>query len=164
MHLVLSRSKKPQGPHRFVSWRALPFIVIASLILALIPAGVFTTAVLAAHEGEETAGFLPSDTDLYLTINLDPSSEQLAGFWRVLNNWRQDPNVQAKWDELVTDVAATSSIDIQDDVFTWLGPEIAIGMRNLDTTEGGSPELIILEVTMDKDASYLFARNKVLRL
>lgn len=160
--VVLSRKLRPQrlkNLQRSISWRALPILIVISLLATLIGLG-FPTPALAQHEGEQTAEFLPPDTDLYFTINLDPSGDQLTKFRRLLNNWWQDLNVQAKWGELLGELETESGIDIEEDVLPWLGPEIAVGVCNLVPTTweepDAEPEVIIFAGTMDKDASDAF--------
>ncbi len=144
---------------RQISWQALLLLVMASLLISLVSLGL-PAAVLAQHEGEQTAKLLPPDTDLYFTINLDPSGDQSAKFWTFLNNWWQDPNVQAKWTEFMSDIDDESAINIEEDVLPWLGPEIAMGMRNLVPAGGEEPEMILFIGTMDKEASDAFFFDK----
>lgn len=161
---VFTRELKPgqwglKGVRR-ISWRVLPLAVAASLLISLLSL-VLPAAALAQHEGEQTAKLLPSNTDFYLTVNLDPSGDQSIKFWTFLNNWWQDPNVQAKWGELMNAVEGESNINIEEDVFPWLGPEIAMGMRNAIPASGVGPEFIIIVGTMDKDASDAFFFDKL---
>ncbi|MFC2018189.1 DUF3352 domain-containing protein [Chloroflexota bacterium] len=135
----------------------MPVLIVISLLMSMAVL-VFPTAASAEHEGEETAGFLPSETELYLTVNLDPGGDQLTGFWSVLNYWWQDPNVQNVWGELMDQVEEESDINILDDVLPWLGPELAMGVRNI-TIE---PELVVFIGTMDKNASDAFIKGKFL--
>jgi len=115
------------------------------------------TPALADHEGEETAGYLPSDTELYLTVNLDPGEDQLLVLLTLANYWLQDSDFQGEVVGLLGDLQVETDpvINIIDDVLPWLGPEIAIGVRNLmpENEEEYVPELVVFIGTADKDAS-----------
>jgi hypothetical protein len=108
---------------------------------------------VTGHEGELTAAFLASDTDFYLTANLDPTSDQMDQIWRVVNGWWQDPNVQARWGELMTESDNSSGIDVEEDVFPWLGPEMAVGVRNTipapDPSEAANTELVTVQAAIE---------------
>jgi len=162
--VVSSRSLRLQqlkNLQRSVSWRALSILMVISLLVSLIGLGLPIPA-LAQHEGEQTAEFLPPDTDLYFTFNLDPGGAQLTKFWKLVNNWWQDPNVQAKWGELLEQIETESDINIMEDVLPWLGPEIAVGMRHLVPDGEIEPEMILFVGTMDEDASEAFFFDKLL--
>jgi hypothetical protein len=108
---------------------------------------------VTGHEGELTAAFLASDTDFYLTANLDPTSDQMDQIWRMVNGWWQDPNVQAKWEKLMTDSDNSSGIDVEEDVFPWLGPEMAVGVRNTiaapNPAEAANAELVTVQACIE---------------
>jgi len=162
--VVSSRSLRLQqlkNLQRSVSWRALSILMVISLLVSLIGLGLPIPA-LAQHEGEQTAEFLPPDTDLYFTFNLDPGGAQLTKFWKLVNNWWQDPNVQAKWGELLEQIETESDINIMEDVLPWLGPEIAVGMRHLVPDGEIEPEMILFVGTMDEDASEAFFFDKLM--
>ncbi len=109
------------------------------------PAAVPPAVDVTGHEGERTAAFLASDTDVYLTVNLDPTDDQVDAFWKIVNRWWQNPNLQAKWGKAMTESDNSSGINVEEDVFPWLGPEVAVGVRNAipgpDYTEGPNTEL-----------------------
>jgi hypothetical protein len=159
-HLRLRRLKHFQ---RSIPWRALPILIVISLLVSPMGLGLPTPA-LAQHEGEQTAEFLPSDTDLYFTVNLDPGGDQLTKFWELINNWWQDPNVQAQWGELLGQIETENDINIMEDVLPWLGPEIAVGMRHLVPDGEIEPEMILFVGTMDEDASEAFFFDKMVSI
>jgi tetratricopeptide (TPR) repeat protein len=156
-HLRFQRLKNLR---QSVSWQALSILIVISLLASSLVGLSLPTRALAQHEGGETAEFLPPDTDLYLTINLEPGGDQQSKFWEVLSNWWQDPNVQAKWGELLGQMETESDIDFMQDVLPWLGPEIAMGMRHLVPAE--APEMILFVGTMDEEASEAFFFDKLL--
>lgn len=147
-----------------MSWQVLSLLVVVSLVLGLLglarPAGA---TALAADQGEQTAKLLPADIDYYLTVDLDPSEGQLAKFRSFLNNWWQNPDVQTEWDKLLKQAQDESGIDIEQDVFPWLGPELAMGMSLPVPAreEQTDAEMVFLIGTMDKDASDAFFFDKL---
>ncbi|MFC1924494.1 DUF3352 domain-containing protein [Chloroflexota bacterium] len=148
---------------RALSWRVLALLIILSLIVSMIGFSLPTPA-LADNEGEETAGFLPSDTDLYLTVNLDPGVEQLLALWSLANYWLQDSDFQGEVEDFLGELEVETDpvINIIDDVLPWLGPEIAIGVCNLvpENQEEYVPELAIFIGTADKEASDSFFKDQ----
>ena len=81
------------------------------------------------HLGEQTANHLPPDTDGYFAINLRPGFSQLQQMDAVLDNWADNPGIQAQLEELMSELESDTgiSIDFEADVFPWLGPEVAMG-------------------------------------
>jgi hypothetical protein len=139
----------------------LPILIVISLLVSLIGLGL-PTPTLAQHEGEQTAEFVLFDTDLYFTVNLDLSGDQLTKFWKLLNNWWLDTNVQAKWGELLGQIETENDINIMEDVLPWLGPEIAVGMRHLVPDGEIEPEMVLFIGTMNEDASEAFFFDKLM--
>lgn len=125
------------------------FFPFAGLPLAAPPAIDVT-----GHVGEQTAAFLSSDTDVYLTVNLDPTDNQLSEFWKIVNEFWQDPNLQAKWDEGMAASDNASALNIEEDVFPWLGPEVAMGLRNVipetDPSEAANYEMYEAEAAIEE--------------
>jgi hypothetical protein len=128
------------------------FLLLALLVsvggLALPP------AVEAASAVGEAAAFLPDDTEMYFGVNLDPAPDQASLFWAISDNWWHNLDLREKLDELL-ESSGQDYGDIQQDVLPWLGPEIALGMR--DTGEY-DPQAVILVGTMDTERSteYVF--------
>jgi hypothetical protein len=55
-----------------------------------------------------------------------------------------------------------TDIDIEEDVFPWLGPEIAMGMRNFSLAESVETEMIFFIGTMNKETSDAFFFDKLI--
>ena len=145
---------------RSISWRALPLLVVVSLLASL--AGIGAPALAAdQHQGEETAQFLPNDVELYLTVNLAPSEDQMTKMLGLLNYWWQNPNVKAKWAEFLAESEEENGIDIED-IFTWLGPEMGIAVRGLTNASVEDPDAIWFIGTTDKAASDDFVFGELL--
>lgn len=107
------------------------------------------------HPGEETAHYLPSTTPVYATFNLRPGLDQLLKLKEFINNYWNNPDIKSDWDEASDWLDSELRINFQTEVFPWLGPEIALGVRDLISgcPEWMGPEYIALIGTMDKQAS-----------
>ena len=153
-------------------WLFLRFLLAVSLIASISGTGLLLpTAGIAAHEGEQTAAFLPVNTEVYVTINMDPSEDQYTNLWRTLNNWWADATIQDRWDTFIQECADETTINIEDDVLPIIGPELAIGTRGFDTavetsfseeteSSGNPTQQIVLIGTQDKAASDSLFFNK----
>ena len=146
----------------------LPQIVIGVLLLgALVAAGVVAALLLLdddAHTPDQTARLLPSDTDVYLSVNLRPGRGQLRELRDIVERFQEHPDIQRRIDELLDDAEAETSIDPRDDLVPWLGPEVAIalidavGSLSAGAT-GGVPLLVVLMGTTDEEGSRAFLES-----
>ena len=135
--------------------------VVGSLLLSMLGVAIPLHTANANYTEEETAGFIPADVDIYLSVNLDISDDQLEEFWKVANNWWEDPLIQDKWEDLNTlgeDNTTEASISIEDDVLGWIGPELALAQRssynliyNQDDSE--QPQATIMFIGTEDDAA-----------
>ncbi len=147
----------------FILQFPMMLVLISSLLGSFFPFAGSPAAVppaidVTGHEGERTAAFLASDTDLYLTVNLDPTDNQADAFWKIANKWWQNPNLQAKWEKAMAESDNSSGINVEEDVFPWLGPEVAVGVRNIIPAPGTAqqPDAVAMFGTMNKSASDAF--------
>ncbi|MDY6835976.1 MAG: DUF3352 domain-containing protein [Chloroflexota bacterium] len=153
-------------------WLFPRFLLSISLIASISGIGILSPITsIAAHEGEQTADIIPVDTEVYITINLDPSEDQYANLWRSLNNWWADATVQDRWDTLIQEGVDETNINIEDDVLPIIGPELAMGTRAIDSaleasmgtgesSSGNPSQQIVLIGTQDKAASDSLFFNK----
>jgi len=125
---------------------------------------ILPTPALAAHQGEETAEYLSSDADLYLTVNLDPGAGQLIMFMLLANYWLRDSDFQDDMGDLLGELEDEVGIDIMEDVLPWLGPEVAVGVQNITAQYPEEPEVVVFIGTTDKQASDVaFEKYKALQ-
>jgi PKD repeat protein len=122
----------------------------------LAPAPVF-----AQDEAEQSASYLPQDTEFYATIDLSLSPEQEHQLYRIASSWLSNLELAG----LLQDIENATGIDVEEDVLPWLGNEAAMGMRNLTAMAEeppGEPEVIFFLATTDKDASLDFFLDKLM--
>ena len=103
--------------------------IIGALFVILGAAGVAAYVFLdsTSHPSEETARYLPANTDIYFSLNLRPGADQLQYFREILTRYRDDPEFQSKIDKFVETGEEKTGIHFIDDVLPWLGPEVAVG-------------------------------------
>lgn len=139
--------------------------IIGALVIMLTTAGVAAYVFLdsASHPNDEAASYLPSDTDIYFSLNLRPGAEQLLHVRKIISRYTDNPAFQAKVDELVETAENETGIHLIDDVLPWLGPEIDIGFIDV----GGiadNPQVVALVGTQDKEAAETVLRRSVVFL
>ena len=118
-------------------------IIAASLVLALgtaVGMGVYFMLQIQSlsHPPEETARFLPAETSLYVSMNLRPGAGQLMKAREILGLFKENPKFEEKLDELYGDFEEETGIDVEEDLFPWVGPEIAFAIPTLEGGSGGA--------------------------
>ena len=139
-----------------------PLLVLIIVgFLSVATAGGVTAYVVLREEVsplEQTAKFLPEDTQIYFSLNLRPGNDQLRKFRDILERFRQHPGFQPNIDDLFEDAKGETGVDIQEEVLPWLGPEVAVGLIDVVDAAiaagvGGAPKLVALVGTTDNESS-----------
>ena len=117
------------------------------------------------HPGEQTAQILPPDTDGYLSINLRPGLSQLQKMDAVFSNWSDNPALQTQLEELLGGLEFDTgiSINFEEDILPWLGPELALGVchdPDFMRTEQAGPIHVLIVGTANRTQSDAFVFNK----
>ena len=139
-------------------------LVIASSLVLLLSAAVGVGAYFIlqmrslSHSPEETARFLPEETSLYASMNLRPGAGQLMKARDILGLFKENPKFEEKLDELYGDLEEETGIDVERDLFPWLGPEIAFAIPTFEGIEE-TPELVAFIGHTDKAAAESFLRK-----
>lgn len=135
-------------------------LIIIGLLSATTAGGVTAYIVLREEVSplEQTAKFLPEDTQIYFSLNLRPGNDQLRKFRDILERFRQHPSFQSNIDDLFEDAKGEIGIDIQEEVLPWLGPEVAVGLIDVVDAavaagSGGAPQLVVFIGTTDNERS-----------
>jgi len=132
----------------------LIFVIAALVVLLAAGAGVGAYVLLRSvtHPNEETAKFLPADTDIYYSLNLRPGGSQLLRLRPMITRYTDDPDFQEKVDELVEEVQDETGIHLLDEVVPWLGPELAIGVIDVGGI-ANDPQVVTFVGTSDIQAA-----------
>ncbi len=153
---VSSTQPSPPGRKRLVS------LIVILLVLAVITAAgavfyiFFTDRV--SHPSEETAGFLPAETPLYFSLNMRPGVGQLLRFRGILSRFQENENFEVQIEETLDDIENQLGFDLRDDVFPWMGPELAVGVVDFGDFDK-EVELVGFLGTTDREASEAFLRK-----
>ncbi len=153
---VSSTQPSPPGRKRLVS------LIVILLVLAVITAAgavfyiFFTDRV--SHPSEETAGFLPVETPLYFSLNMRPGVGQLLRFRGILSRFQENENFEVQIEETLDDIENQLGFDLRDDVFPWMGPELAVGVVDFGDFDK-EVELVGFLGTTDREASEAFLRK-----
>ncbi len=143
---------------RVVAW------LLIAVVLAFLAAGsaggvtAFFLLRVDEHPPEQTAKLLPANTQVYVSLNLRPGGDQLGKFRAILERFRQHSGFQQKLDELFNKINTDSGIHPEDDVLSWLGPEVAIAAIDVTgaamaAATGGVPLMAALLGTTDPEKS-----------
>ena len=138
----------------------LLLVLIVVAVLAVAIAGGLTAYFVLRTEtvSEQTAKFLPADTQIYYSLNLRPGTDQLKKFRDILERFRQHPNFQEQIDDLYDEAEDETGVDLREEVLPWLGPELAVGV--IDVVESaiagaanGLPQYVVFVGTRDSEAT-----------
>ena len=140
-------------------------IIAAALVLVLgtaVGVGVyfFIQIQTLSHPPEETAKFLPMETSLYVSMNLRPGAGQLMKARDILDLFKDNSKFEEKLDELYGDIEEETGINVEEDVFPWLGPEIAIAIPTLEGIDE-TPEFVAFIGATDTAAAESFLRKLI---
>ena len=106
--------------------------VIAAVVVTLAGLGAFVVAQILSHPPEDTARFLPEDTVFYASLNLRPGVDQLTQAVDVLDRFKENPEFELKLDEFYDQIEEELGIDVEADLFPWVGPEVSMAIPDFD--------------------------------
>ena len=140
-------------------------IIAAVLVLALgtaVGVGVyfFIQIQSLSHSPEETSKFLPIETSLYVSMNLRPGEGQLMKARDILDLFKDNPKFEEKLEELYGDIEEEIGINVEEDLFPWLGSEIAIAIPTLEGIDE-TPEFVAFIGATDTAAAESFLRKLI---
>ena len=136
-------------------------IIAAALVLVLgaaVGVGVYLFIQSLSHPPEETAKFLPLETSLYVSMNSRPGAGQLMKARDILNLFKENPKFEEKLDELYEDIEEETGINVEEDLFPWVGPEIAIALPTFEGIDE-TPEFVAFIGASDTTAAESFLRK-----
>ena len=138
-------------------------IIAASLVLVLgtavgVGAYFFIQYQSLSHSPEETARYVPAETSLYASMNLRPGAGQLMQAREILDLFKENPRFEEKLDEIYGDLEEETGIDVEQELFPWVGPEIALAIPTFEGIEE-TPEVVAFIGHTDKAAAESFLRK-----
>ena len=163
---ALASSTSPEGDVTAAGggfFRRRRFLLICTgilVVLLVLAVGAVLLAVLPAlgQPGEETAKFLPANTQAYMTINFRPGGNQIMNARAFHSIFQGSLEFEDRRVDLLDDLWDETGIDVTEDILPWMGRDITFAL--LDVADP-KPEWIILLQTKDRDASEAFLDDLV---
>ena len=103
---------------------------------------------------------MPASTSLYLSLNMRSGASQLSKFRRIIERFQENPNYQDRIDEGLDRIEEESGIDLREDLFPWMGPELAVAIVDFNGIDD-LPNIVTFLGTTDPDASNIFLERFV---
>lgn len=119
-------------------------LVIALTTLLSLAAAAYLAGYLFLFSGsaDRAADLAPADTAIYLSLALQPSSAQDANIALLasrLPGFADTSAFDQKIDELAQNLLSQAGLDYRQQVKPWLGPQLAVAMREV----GATPTLLV---------------------
>ena len=107
-------------------------IVVFGLVAVVVGIAVGLTIYLTigkfTHPPEQTAKFLPQDTRLYFSVNLRPGTSQPSKLRKIFSRFEENESFREDIDDIIDQIDDESRVDLRNDVFPWLGPELSVAV------------------------------------
>ncbi len=147
----------------------IPVLIILLVIGATAVAGAAAYYVIrdaTTNEPEQTAKFLPPDTQIYISLKLLPGAGQLVKAREIWDRFAEHPGFQPAIDGWMDELQSEAGFGFREDVQPWLGPEVAVGIIDvvgsvIATGSGGEPIGIVLIGTTDPALSKKFLEDLI---
>lgn len=112
-------------------------IIIAAAVVLLtigttVGVGAYFVIQLLSHPPEDTAKFLPMETSFYVSLNLRPGPSQLLKIMEIKARFEEHARYDQRLEEYLDEIEQESGIDVREDLFPWLGPEIAFAITSVE--------------------------------
>lgn len=148
------------------------FLCLVCVVVAGIGGYVYQEKVLALlglAPAQKVATMLPAETQFYMSFT--PNIQNIAGYQNLKKLYFDNPDVQALFDEVETEMSDEAGITYENDIKPWLGTEVVIAAP--DFTKGikaqsqdpfasaPTPDFVLAAETSNKEASDNFI-SKVL--
>ena len=131
----------------------------ALLIMAAIVVVVVVLLLLRgiSRPGEVTARYLPANTQVYISVNLRPGSEQMGLARSVIDRLQTDEFLDRR-DDLLDEAEDETGIHFLDDVTSWIGSDVSLALL-----DGGPDRLewILLAQVNDRESAVDFIEDLV---
>jgi hypothetical protein len=148
------------------------FLCLVCVVVAGIGGYIYQERVLALlglAPAQKVAAMLPAETQFYMSVT--PNIQNMAGYQNLKKLYFDNPDIQALFDEVETEMSDETGITYENDIKPWLGTEVvvaapdfaeAIKAQSQDPfASAPTPAFVIAAETSDKEASDNFI-SKVL--
>ncbi len=139
-------------------WVVVSLVTIAAVATVTIVVTYYLITDTLSHPHEQTARYLPPDTQFYLSVNLRPGVDQLSKIKKIYDRFKTDEKFGEAIDDLFDQIEDDSRIDVREDVLPWLGPEIAIALVDFDISTESAEIVGFFGTTDPEDTSRFLDR------
>ena len=147
----------------------IPVLIILLVMGAVAGAGAAAYYVIrdtTTSEPEQTAKFLPPETQIYMSLNLLPGAGQLVKAREIWDRFAEHPGFQPAIDGWMDELESEAGFNFMEDVQPWLGPEVGVGVIDvvgsaIASRSGGEPIAILLIGTTDLELSKKFLEDLI---
>ena len=131
---------------------AIGFLVILCVVFAVILARQYLPLLWPKQVAPK---LMPADTFFFTSVN--PDIQDLAGYKHLADVYGGIPEVKDTWGEFLKEMEDEFDISFKEDIMSWLGPEVAVAITDIDALiEGDEPMVIIAAATRNIKASDAF--------
>jgi len=137
-------------------------LVSVAIVAAAVASGYYLILKpRVSHPSEDTARYLPQDTSVYYSINLRPGLRQIdhaIGVFEIFKySIEGSESYSENWtDNRFDDFEDETGIDLEEEFFPWVGPEIAVGLVDY---AGYDSEVVVFLGTTDDSAVESFVES-----
>lgn len=116
----------------------------------------FVPSPFGSDDPEATARYYPPDTWAYATINLNPEGEQRRHLIDIFAQLQDSPAAREISDESSDSIEDNTGIDWEQDIGNWIGPNISLGITDIDIDDDTDIEFAATIKVRDHDAADRF--------
>ncbi len=136
-------------------WVVVSVVAVAVITGVAIGVAYYVINDSLTHPHEQTAKYLPPDTQFYMSVNLRPGVGQLSKLKTIYDKFDANDKFGERIDKLFEEIEDESRIDTKEDLLPWLGPEIAVALLDFDVADE-SVDFVAFIGTTDTEATTVF--------
>jgi hypothetical protein len=129
-------------------------VIALTSLLTLVGAGVVGLHLfLSGRVADPAANLVPAESQLYVSVYLEPSPAQRANLAALLGRlpgFGDQAALDTKIDQIATNLLSQAGIDYQRDLRPWLGNQVAIGLATV-SPDAAEPEGIVVFGVRDRE-------------
>ena len=128
------------------------FLIVAAIVVVVV---VLLLLRGMSRPGEVTARYLPANTQVYISVNLRPGSEQMGLARKVIDRLQTDDFLDRR-DDLLDEAEDETGIHFLDDVTSWIGSDVSLALLDAGPDR---LEWILLAQVNDRESAVDFIED-----
>ena len=128
------------------------FLIVAAIVVVVV---VLLLLRGMSRPGEVTARYLPANTQVYISVNLRPGSEQMGLARKVIDRLQTDEFLDRR-DDLLDEAEDETGIHFLDDVTSWIGSDVSLALLDAGPDR---LEWILLAQVNDRESAVDFIED-----